>query len=353
MRAAAAPAFTRPILPQIDLNVEISCLIVAACRLSDKAHRIPQTALSGQGQMARLRELAALIEQHTGADGAFATAIPGISLHRASDVSQPRPGAFEPAVCIVAQGRKRMLFGETVLVYDAERYLVISLDVPVLTEIIDASPQIPLLCAVFHLDPAAIGALMIESEIEHPKRGPPGAAVMTSPLTDDLLDTFLRLIRLLNSPRDIPVLAPLLIKEFLYRLLRGEQAGQLSQIALANSKLHRINHVINAIKRNFDKPITVDELALEIGMSRSGLHRNFLAVTGLSPLQYQKRLRLQEARWLMLRQNIDAGTASYQVGYESASQFSREYKRVFGAPPHRDIAELKARWVGRDLVGTG
>jgi AraC-like DNA-binding protein len=293
--------------------------------------------------MTRIQELAELIEKHTGSDGAFSTNIPSVSLHRASDVSQPHLGVFDPAVCIVAQGRKRMMFGESIRAYDAQHYLVISLAIPVLTEVVEASPEKPLLCAVFNLDPTAIGALMIESHIEPPKREPPGPAIVVSPLADDLLDTFVRLIRLLGSPHDIPVLAPLLEKELLYRLLRGEQAAQMSQIAFADSNLHRINRAITSIKRNFDQPIGIEALALEVGMSRSGFHKNFQAVTGLSPLQYQKQLRLQEARHLMLSKNIDAATVSHIVGYESPSQFNREYKRVFGSPPHRDIAELKAR----------
>lgn len=292
--------------------------------------------------MTRIQELVALIEQHTGADGAFATAISSITLFRASEVSRPHVGAFEPAVCIVAQGRKQMILGETVRAYDANRYLVVSLDIPILTEVVEASPEKPLLCVVLALDPAAINAMMIESDFEQAKRETPGPAVTVSPLTEDLLEPFVRLLRLLKSPRDVPVLAPLIEKELLYRLLSGEQSLRMRQIACTDSKLHQVNRVISWLKQNFDKPMTVETLAIQAGMSCSGLHKAFRAVTGMSPLQYQKQLRLQEARRIMLRQNLDAATVSHAIGYASPTQFNREYRRLFGSPPHRDIARLRA-----------
>lgn len=292
--------------------------------------------------MSNIQELVTLIEQHTGADGAYVTTIPGISLHRVSHVSRPHYDVLKPVVCIVAQGSKQMFVGETVHAYDKNRYLVISLDIPVLTEVVEASLEKPLLCAVFSLDPADISTLMIENDFKRSKREAPTSAITTSPLSDELLDTFVRLLRLLNSPSDIPTLSPLIQKELLYRLLRGEQSIQMSQIAFSDSKLHQISRAINWIKLNFDKPITIKDLATEVGMSRSSLHRNFQAVTGISPLHYQKQIRLQEARRLMLRGDVDSATASHLVGYQSPSQFNREYKRLFGTPPHRSIAKLRA-----------
>lgn len=292
--------------------------------------------------MTRIQELAELIERQTGTDGAFQTAIQSVSLHRASDVTQPHIDIFQPAVCLVAQGRKKMMLGETICDYDAERYLVISLDIPVSTEIVEATPEAPLLSALFTFDPALLSAVIMESDAPYAHHEAPELAISVSPLTEDLIDVFVRLLKLLATPRDVPVLAPLLEKELVYRLLQGDRAIQMSQLAFANSKLHRVGRAISFIKRHFIEPLPIEMLALKAGMSRSALHKSFHAVTGMSPLQYQKQLRLQEARRLMIRQNVDAATISHLVGYGSPSQFNREYKRLFGFPPHRDIANLRA-----------
>lgn len=292
--------------------------------------------------MNHIQELADIIEKYTGIDGTHKTAIPSLSFYRMSQTSQPHYSVCEPAVCIIVQGKKQMFVGGTVFPYDASMYLVISLDIPVLSEVIEASPEKPLLCVVFSLDPSELTELMIDNDFLKAKRESPSSAVTLSPLTEDLTDAFVRLILLLDSPSDIFVLAPLIEKEILYRLLRGNQSTQISQIAFADSKLHRINRAITWIKKNFDKPIAIDTLAVEVGMSRSGLHKNFNKVTGLSPIQYQKQIRLQEARKIMLRRGVDSATASYVVGYESPSQFNREYKRFFGSPPHSDIAQIRA-----------
>lgn len=288
-------------------------------------------------------ELAELIAEFTDSDGTFETAIPRVCLHRGSRISQPNYGIFEPGICILAQGRKQLIVGENVIAYDSETYLVVSLETPLLTEALEATLDKPLLCAILHFQPAAIAALMVESDFQDAKRHPPGPAVTVSRLNDDLLDAFVRLLRLLRSPRDIDVLAPLIETEILYRLLRGEQTIRISQIAFADSKLHRVKRAIDWIKRNFDKPMAIDSLAKEVRLSKSGLHKHFQEVTGFSPLQYQKRMRLQEARRLLLSRNNDVATVSHAVGYESPTQFNREYKRFFGDPPHRDIVNLRTR----------
>ena len=298
--------------------------------------------------VAQAGELAEIIAEFTDADGTFETAIPRVCLHRGSRISEPNYGIFDPGICILAQGRKQLIVGENILAYDRETYLVVSLQTPLLTEALEASPEKPLLCAILHFQPAAIAGLMIESDFHSAKREPPGPAVTVSPLNDELLDAFVRLLRLLRTPRDIDVLAPLIETEILYRLLRGEQSARMSQIAFPDSKLHRVRRAIDWIKRNFDQPMSIETLAREVRLSRSGLHKHFQEVTGFSPLQYQKRIRLQEARRLLLSQSKDVATASHGVGYESPTQFNREYKRLFGDAPHRDIARLKSQYGGAE-----
>jgi AraC-like DNA-binding protein len=294
--------------------------------------------------MADIHELAQLIEQYTGTDGIHTTAIPRLILYRASQIEEPMHAIYEPAVCVVAQGRKQAIAGEDVYVYDAEKYLLVSVGVPAVGRILKASPDEPFLCLALGLDPAAIAALMLESEMQRAGREQPEAALAVSTLDPQLLDACFRLLALLESPRDIPILAPLAEKEILYRLLRGDQAARMGQIACAESRLHDVNRAINWIKRNFRMAFSVETVASEARMSPSALHQYFKTVTGTSPLQFQKHIRLLEARRLMLSQAMDAAVAAHTVGYESPSQFSREYRRLFGAPPLRDIAQLKAQW---------
>jgi AraC-like DNA-binding protein len=288
------------------------------------------------------RELARLIEQFTGSDGVHATAIPRVVLIRSSQPTEEIHAVQEPAVCIVAQGRKRVVAGRSVLEYDPAKYLVASVDVPIVGQIVEATPVAPYLCLRLDLDPAAIGALMLEAGIGRGDSDQPGPGLSLSEVTPELLDSAVRLVRLLAAPRDIPILAPLAERETLYRLLNGEQGEKLRQIAFAESKLQQVNRAIGWIKRNFREPFSIEAVAAEARMSASTLHEHFRAVTSMSPLQYQKQLRLQEARRLILSQSLDAAVAGHAVGYESPSQFSREYKRTFGAPPARDIARLRA-----------
>ena len=291
--------------------------------------------------MADIRELAELIERFSKEDGAHATSIPHLFLHRLSHPSTPLYSVYEPAFCIIAQGRKQVMVGEQVYLYDASKYLVVSVDVPIVSHIMEASPSAPFLGLRLDLDPAVIGALMMESDVKRAAAAQPGPSLGVSDLSDELLDAVVRLLRLLATPQDIPILAPLAVREILYRLLRGEQTARLSEIAFAESKLQQVNRAIGWIKRNFRAPFRMEELTGAAGMSASALHQHFKTVTGMSPLQYQKQLRLHEARTLILSQSVDAATAGHAVGYESASQFSREYRRLFGAPPLRDVERLR------------
>jgi AraC-like DNA-binding protein len=297
--------------------------------------------MSDDLSLSAARELGRLIEQFAGTDGVHATAIPRVFLIRSSCPTDQLHAVQEPAVCFVAQGRKQVMAGQSVYVYDRAKYLIASVEIPIVGQIIEASPAAPYLCLRLDLEPAAIGALMLEAKVTGLANDAPGPALSLSSITPELLDAAIRLVRLLGVPRDIPVIAPLAEREILYRLLLGEQAPQLRQIAFAESKLQQINRAIGWIKRNYREPFSIDAVAAEARMSPSTFHEHFKSVTAMSPLQYQKQLRLQEARRLILSQSLDAATAGHVVGYESPSQFSREYKRTFGAPPARDIARLR------------
>jgi AraC-like DNA-binding protein len=275
-------------------------------------------------------------------NGVHATSIPRVFLLRSSHPTEQLHAVQEPAVCFIAQGRKRVMAGPSVYVYDRAKYLIASVDVPIVGQILEASPAAPYLCLRLDLEPAAIGALMLEAKAPGVGSDAPGPALSLSSITPELLDAAIRLVRLLAVPRDIPILAPLAEREILYRLLLGDQASKLRQIAFTESKLQQINRAIGWIKRNYRERFSIEAVAAEARMSSSTLHQHFKAVTSMSPLQYQKQLRLQGARRLILSQSLDAASASHSVGYESPSQFSREYKRTFGAPPAQDIARLRA-----------
>ncbi len=287
-------------------------------------------------------ELAALIAQNLGTDGVHATAIDRLFLIRSSQPTAPLHALHEPALCIVAQGKKQVMLADEIYVYGPDQCLVVSIDLPVAGQVIEATPTVPYLCFRLDLDPGELGAVMMEAKLDTPNHQPPGRALSLTPVSVQLLDAAIRLVRLLETPQDIKIVAPLVVREILYRLLSGDRSVRLRQIAQAHRQLHAINRAIDWLKCNYSKPFRIDALAIEARMSPSALHHHFKSVTAMSPLQYQKQLRLQEARRLMLGQGMDAATASYHVGYESPSQFSREYRRLFGAPPSRDIARLKS-----------
>ncbi|MBT8769537.1 AraC family transcriptional regulator [Metapseudomonas boanensis] len=304
----------------------------------------PQASLAPIQSLAvapQQHELVRLIDRFTGQDGIRPTAIHGLTLYRASLPSEPLHCLYEPAVGLVVQGRKQVLLGEERYLYGPSQYLVVSLDLPVIGQVIEASPEVPFLSLRLDLDPAEIGSLLMDLDIPAPdvQGCPRGMAV--SGLGAPLQDAVLRMLRLLDNPEDIPALLPLIRREILYRLLRGEQCAQLRQIASSGTQGHRVSRAVNWLRQNFHQPLQIERLASEVNMSTSSLHHHFKALTAMSPLQFQKQLRLQEARRLMLVEALDAASAGSRVGYESPSQFSREYSRVFGAPPMRDIARLR------------
>lgn len=289
----------------------------------------------------RLPLLASLIEKHANGDGIHETAVPRLFLLRASQPTAPLHVLHEPALCLVAQGRKQMMLAEETYLYGPEQCLIITVDVPVVAQVIEAAPTQPYLCVRLNLDLPQLSALMMET----PRNVTPtklGTGVTLATTEPPLLEAMIRMLQLLDAPHDIAILAPLIEREILYRLLSGEQGARLRQIALADQRIESITRAIQWLRRNYAEPFRIETIAREAHMSPSALHHHFKAVTALSPLQYQKQIRLQEARRLMLGQALDAATASQSVGYESPSQFSREYSRLFGAPPSRDIARLKS-----------
>jgi len=285
-------------------------------------------------------ELAELIARYATSEGVHATPNPRLFLIRLSQPTLPHHTVHQPALCIIAQGRKQVSIGSKLYVYDPSKYFVVSVDVPVSGRVVEATPQRPYLCFRLDLDTSLLGTMIFECASHLDPREPvPGVAV--SSLTAELREAAVRMLRLLATPRDFRPLGALAEHEILYRLLAGEQGATIRQIALADSNTRRVGRAIEWIRRNYREELRIGTLASVAAMSRSALHTHFKTVTAMSPLQYQKRLRLQEARRLMMGEAMDAARAAYDVGYESPSQFSREYRRLFGHPPARDIARLR------------
>jgi AraC-like DNA-binding protein len=286
-------------------------------------------------------ELAGLIRRHAPTDGSFQTLIKPLFMVRHDRPLQSVPGLVQPALCIMAQGRKDVTLGGELFTYDPLNYLVLSVALPISGKVIHATPEDPHLAMRLDIDPADINALIAEAGPMSVPTRPSGRGMYVERIDSQLLDAVIRLIRLLDSPKDIPMLAPLITREILYRLLRGSEGYRLYEIAISNCQTHRVTQAIKWLNEHFQQPLRIEELAREVNLSVSTLHHRFKAVTAMSPLQYQKQLRLQEARRLMLSDGLEASAAGYKVGYESPSQFSREYSRLFGAPPLRDLARLR------------
>ncbi len=289
------------------------------------------------------QELATLVTQQIDRkeNGAHKTAIPQLTFMRESEASTGMCDVTEPILAVVVQGQKKVLLGEEVYQYGVAQYLVVSVDLPLRAFIVKATPDEPYLSFTLNLDPAQLCDIIeqIQTSTCKPKNSVRGLFV--SDTDDSLMDCAIRLIRLLDAPQDIPFLAPMIIREIYYRLLSGEQSEAVRQIATSGSNMQRVAAVIRRIKADFTKSLRVEALAEQANMSPASFHRHFKKVTSMSPLQYQKQLRLLESRRLMLAENADATSAAHQVGYESPSQFSREYSRMFGAPPIKDIERLR------------
>ncbi len=309
--------------------------------------RPPQRQRAGEADSAPRRdaltaELAGLIDRWTTADGKHPTAIPELTFWRFSNPTEPAQVVQAAAVYVVVQGRKQVVVGGETYTYDPSRYLAVSLDLPVIANIAEATPEEPYLCLTLRVDARELAALIVETGRPAPRDDHDGRALFVSALDASLLDGLVRLVRLLDNPRDIPVLAPLVRRELHYRLLQGEQQGRLAEIAIGDGRLRRVAGALAWIKEHYAEPLRVEDLAKRANMSASALHAHFSAVTGVSPIQYQKQLRLQEARSRLLVGGTSAEAVAYEVGYASPSQFSREYARLFGQPPRRDADTMRA-----------
>ncbi len=303
-------------------------------------------ALENHGMEVALEALGESIARWTDKGDQLETAIPGLALWRRIEPTGPASGMYEPSICLIAQGAKRLLLGDDTYVYDAHHFLITSVDLPTVWQIIEASREKPCLGLMLKLDQREISQLMVDSHLPPPCTQQSSRGMAIGEVTLPLLTAFQRLIDLLAEPRDIPILAPIIQREISYRLLVGDQGARLRQMASAGSQSHQIARAIDWLKGNFTQPLRIDDLAAQVNMSTSTFHHHFRALTAMSPLQYQKWLRLNDARRLMLTERLDATAAAFQVGYESPSQFSREYSRLFGAPPLRDITSLRQMGVG-------
>lgn len=302
-----------------------------------------QTQREAQRTGAQREELVERIERSIRHDGVVEP-LPGVHLSRRSVPLEQIHSVVGPSLCVVAQGCKEFLLGGSRYTYDPFHYLLVTVDLPTIGQVIEASREQPYLGVRLELPPSLVSAVMMESGYtsDTAARNPTDPrAISASPMDAALLDAAVRLVRLLDSPGDAPILLPLITREIVFRLLAGEQGGRLRRLAALAGYTPDIARAIERLRKDFDQPLRIEQLAREVGMSVSSLHHHFKAVTALSPLQYQKRLRLLEARRLMLSEDLDATSAAFRVGYRDASHFTREYKGLFGAPPIRDVQRLR------------
>ena len=289
-----------------------------------------------------LARLAGLLCVYAPYDGHFNLRMPGLEAIRASRTSGDLVhGLANPALCIVAQGAKKVFLGSEVFDYDASQMLVYSVDLPISGQITKASPAEPFLCLKVELDPERIANLTLRVYPNGLPHNPRNLAISVTPSEPEILRAAARLVELMAGPEDAEWIAPLMVEEILIRLLRSPIGGRVAQIGQEGSRVQRVAKAVSWVRTNFDRPLDVERLAGLVNMSVSTFHQHFKAVTAMSPLQYQKVLRLHEARRLMLAKLMDAGTACRMVGYLSASQFTREYGRFFGAAPMKDIAKIR------------
>lgn len=285
--------------------------------------------------------LAEKIQKWTGDATQFDTEIPGLRLSRWTTPTPPTSYTHNPSICLIAQGKKRVFLGDDSFTYDANHFLISSVDLPITANIMEASEDEPYLGLIMELDLQEISQLIVDSEFSFKTNKEAQKGIAVGELSGSLQDAFIRLMRLLDEPDNIKILAPVIKREIFYRLLMTEQGARLNQIVTTGSHSHQIAKAIDWLKNNFVKPLSVGDLAAYSGMSKSAFYTHFRSMTSMTPLQFQKKLRLSEARRLMLTENLDAMATTFKVGYESPSQFSREYSRLFGAPPSKDIKALK------------
>jgi AraC-like DNA-binding protein len=285
-------------------------------------------------------ELVELIARAIREDGKMEP-LKGLHLHRSSSHTESVHSVSGPSLCVIAQGSKEVFLGNERFLYDPSRYLIITAELPLVGHVIDASKERPYLSLRLELDPTLVSSVMVEAGHFSPQSHADVRAINVSSVDAGLLDAVVRLVRLLDTPAESPFLAPLVTREIIYRLWMGEQGDRLRYIAALSGYTPYMIKAIERFHKDFDQPLRIDRIAHELGMSVSGFHHHFKAFTAMSPLQFQKRLRLQEARRLMLGEGLDAASAAYRVGYHDASHFNREYKELFGLPPMRDMERLR------------
>jgi AraC-like DNA-binding protein len=312
-----------------------------------------QSAREMQRAQASREELVERLAQAIREDGT-AEPLPGLRLRRASAPSGLGHGVSFPSLCLIAQGSKELLLGDSRYRYNPAQYLISTSALPIASRVVEASPERPYLGIVLKLDSTLVGSVLVEAGHHAPRNATAVTAIDVSPLDASLLDTVVRLVRLLDSPAEARFLGSLVMREIVYRLMLGAQGDRLHQIAALGGATHRIAEAVERLRNDFDQPLRIEDLAQALGMSVSGFHHHFRALTAMSPLQFQKQLRLQEARRLMLGEGLDATSAGYRVGYGNASHFTREYKRLFGEPPMRDVEQLRdggrERVMGQGMV---
>lgn len=306
--------------------------------MNDKVSNVVPARVGLEAQQA---ELADRIARNVPCDGLHESAVPGLALIQASEPSQPLPTVYHPSLCVVVQGRKRALLADDVYLYDPLNYLVVSMTLPMVGQVIEASVERPYLCLRIDIDATLINELLVQLGPSAPAKTSGERALYLARTSAPLLDAVLRLVRLLDTPDEAAVLAPLALREIHYRVLVGELGQRLRELCEVEGPSQRIARAIELLKTRYAEPLRIEELAAAAHMSASSLHQRFKAATAMSPLQFQKQLRLQEARRLMLMDGMEAASAGHRVGYESPSQFSREYRRLFGAPPKREIDAMR------------
>lgn len=303
--------------------------------------RDPDVSPASAARAARA-ELARKIDSFMGSEVKRITEIPGLTLVRRTELTAPSCMTYEPSIAVIAQGRKRVELGRRTFLYGESRFLLTSIDLPITSQVVEASEAAPFLALSLKLEMGVVREMLSLEEIPAPDTPPDTPAMSIGETTAELLDACCRLVDLLSTPADIPFLSGLIQREIIYRILRGPEGTRLRAIATLGDQSHRTAKAIAWMRLNYAKPLRVEDLAQMAGMGVSTLHHHFRALTAMSPLQYQKQLRLQAARTQMLIDGLDAASAAFAVGYESASQFNREYSRFFGQPPMRDIRTLRS-----------
>ena len=300
-------------------------------------HQQPQSDVAQKRLIEMRTELARAIADRAKAEGDMTTPVAGLRLYRRSQPSPCVSAAYQPSLVVFAQGQKRINVGKTVYLCDGSNFLLTSVDLPVVSQVVRATREQPILGLILDLERSTVREIISQHEFQFHGESIDARAMAVGVSSIELLDACIRLVKLLDQPQDVPFLAGLIQREIIFRLLRSPQGKHLRAIATLGEQTHRTAKAVEWLRMNYAKPLRVEELANMARMGVSTLHHQFRSLTAMSPLQYQKQLRLHVARERMLNEGLDAASAAFEVGYESASQFNREYSRFFGQPPMRDI----------------